>query len=541
MAPAAAQATNPVPNWPRPEVATVANGNSYDLYVNDVKVTSVDVSDPAYRVEATVSTDARSIAVIPDHDGIHGSGLSRIDVATGKVSGIDEGPIASATFSEDSQGLAYAVVHEGTAEVLVSDGTTPGTAFAKFQGRDVRLLGWAADRGRVLVTYNPDVESDARYASIFASIDTRSGELQPILASDPSKELIYADFRLTTVKGEEFVSFVRRSHVYPCGGSESALGLATLDGDIVREYGVTSDTYRVGVWSEDASAVTYEAQACVQEAEDSEKELARLESFNGLYVADVAAGKATQVMHGLSTDYGLSDFRDGTVRVSSSRMGATSIEPGASPVASTTLDAGPPAVLGGEVWAVFTHQLWDTRDQFNGRWSCGPTSAVIGVSDFQLARNPINVNRPAPHQSGFGRYVSDSFAFNGSLFNRVMPDASGRMWAGAHGHIMEAFCNCAGWAREADFIRRVINPWPLVQTMADPAWVRARIDEEKLVVVSGNFTDGRFGHLSVIRGYTDDGRFLVHDTYGLGTDGSWDGANSVYTWDYMAPKQFWAF
>jgi len=41
-------------------------------------------------------------------------------------------------------------------------------------------------------------------------------------------------------------------------------------------------------------------------------------------------------------------------------------------------------------------------------------------------------------------------------------------------------------------------------------------------------------------GYHDNGSFYVHDTYGAGTGGSYDGANQLYTWGYIAPAQMWA-
>jgi hypothetical protein len=48
------------------------------------------------------------------------------------------------------------------------------------------------------------------------------------------------------------------------------------------------------------------------------------------------------------------------------------------------------------------------------------------------------------------------------------------------------------------------------------------------------------GHLSVVIGYHDNGQFYVHDTYGAGTDGSYDGANQLYSWNYIAPVRMWA-
>lgn len=75
--------------------------------------------------------------------------------------------------------------------------------------------------------------------------------------------------------------------------------------------------------------------------------------------------------------------------------------------------------------------------------------------------------------------------------------------------------------------------------MFTAAQVRAFIDQGKFVIMSGRW-GSTAGHLSVVIGYADDGSFWVHDTYGAGTDGSWDGAQQNYTWGYIAPTQMWA-
>lgn len=80
----------------------------------------------------------------------------------------------------------------------------------------------------------------------------------------------------------------------------------------------------------------------------------------------------------------------------------------------------------------------------------------------------------------------------------------------------------------------------MTQGMFDAAWVRARVNENYLIVTSGMYAYGRYAHIGLITGYTDDGRFVVNDPYGNGTDGSWDGAGSIYSWDYIQPSQFWA-
>lgn len=77
---------------------------------------------------------------------------------------------------------------------------------------------------------------------------------------------------------------------------------------------------------------------------------------------------------------------------------------------------------------------------------------------------------------------------------------------------------------------------------AGAQWVRDRINEGKVVVTSGEVFG--YGHIIVIRGYTDDGRFVVNDPYGNGTQPGWgnhnNGGGTIYTWGQISPKYFWA-
>lgn len=48
------------------------------------------------------------------------------------------------------------------------------------------------------------------------------------------------------------------------------------------------------------------------------------------------------------------------------------------------------------------------------------------------------------------------------------------------------------------------------------------------------------GHIILIRGYTNDGRWYVNDPYGSQVSGNYNGNNVIYTWSQIAPAHFWA-
>jgi hypothetical protein len=87
----------------------------------------------------------------------------------------------------------------------------------------------------------------------------------------------------------------------------------------------------------------------------------------------------------------------------------------------------------------------------------------------------------------------------------------------------------------ADYLDRHVSHAVHETATIDPAWIRARIDGRLMVVTMGHFTPAKYGHVALITGYTDDGRFIVNDPYGSDTDGSYDGKSVRYTLAFMDP------
>jgi len=534
-APALAQ---PVPAGQ--EIHTVRTAaRSFAVHVNGVARATVEVSDPAYTVRAVLSADGRTAAVIPDFTGYAGSELRLLDVASGQTRTVARGEVTSATFSADGR-LAYARLG---GEVLTHSGAAGSTVHGTVAGRAPELLGWASGGTALLVAHR---DAAAMVASL-SRFDLATGALAPVLASNPAAGLVYRDFRLATVGGVQRVTAVRATHSYPCAGRDSALVLADERGAVLRTVGTTTDSYRSAVWGSDGRAVAYELQACVaagQKARDRGAALRRMSTVNGVYVRDLATGRAHRVVRGLSHSFPLAGFAAGAVRLASDRLGVrTAPATAVDALAADRLDAAAdgPSTQAKIFPSNFIHQLWDTADDFNGNSACGPTSAVMDLAGYQLASEfGVWVSSPYGHWSPYGGYVSRVYSAYGTTYNAYGPDPNWNWFAGAYGWMVDnpSVGTIHYWL--TDFLDRHVA-YPIAQASnPSPAWIRAQIDANLMVVVSGNFVYGRYGHIALITGYTDDGRFYVNDPYGAGTDGSYDGKNTIYTLDYMRGWAFWA-
>jgi len=146
------------------------------------------------------------------------------------------------------------------------------------------------------------------------------------------------------------------------------------------------------------------------------------------------------------------------------------------------------------------------------------------------------VNYGGYHYTGWGRYVTDAYSYNGTNFNKTKVDYSGHgAWAGAHGWIYDPTYG-AIWSWLFDYMNRHTN-WTL-QRGWDPTWVRNEINRGQLIAVATYLTSA--GHIVLIKGYTDDGRWVVNDPYGVNASGGPGGADQIYTTTAMSPRQVWS-
>ena len=85
----------------------------------------------------------------------------------------------------------------------------------------------------------------------------------------------------------------------------------------------------------------------------------------------------------------------------------------------------------------YIHQLWDTPEDFNGKWACGPTSAAMVLAYYELLESrPIECPDPDPHTNDYGWYVSGVFTHNGQTFDATAPTKDGQ-GAGIYGTVVD--------------------------------------------------------------------------------------------------------
>ncbi len=539
--------------------------STFGVYIErggaSTKVLSVPVNGHVNEltVDATVTRDGRRFAIIPNHDTYAGSQLRTVAIDEGgQERVVEDGLVSSSAWSPDGGELAYVAMAGGTPRVKISDGLGAGRTIAEVDAGSMRLLGWSKDATDLYVVIDKGYELPLY---TFATLDVATGEVTAVFASDPGASVFFRDFRLVqTDDGDVFVSFIKSSTEDPCDGT-SSLNLATVNGSLVAERGVTTDAYRFAQWSSDGADVAYETRACVDKR-DPAAALARIEAFTGLYIERSGAASAEKVVSGALSDYGIASLNDGAVRLTSPTRGVRvldamvtkslgrhvtveQIEPdmplatglGAPGLASIT---SPPSDLAPSLdnTAHYIHQLWDTADWFNGKSACGPTSAVMALAGYQLSEWPQTVSKPSVHTSKYGKYVHDQYTYNGYTFSASSKDPSGNWAKGAYGFIVKDFNQGAIWANVTSYLSKHV-PWVKEGWPADgPTWVKQRLSEGYLVVASGQVFG--FSHLILIKGYTSDGKFIVHDPYGNKLSKDYDGANVIYTWANISPKRFWA-
>lgn len=166
------------------------------------------------------------------------------------------------------------------------------------------------------------------------------------------------------------------------------------------------------------------------------------------------------------------------------------------------------------------HQVWDTVDSFDGNWACGPTSAVMALAYYQkIPARAITINSGGSHTNDYGFYVSNIYDAYGNRFTRSMPDASGRPAQGSYGHGTDNACGgpCGVAWRIQDYIEKhgvateFSGRWNTT-AQQDIDFVRQQIDRGYLVLAAGSFNG--LAHIVLVRGYTDDGQFIINDPYG---------------------------
>lgn len=177
----------------------------------------------------------------------------------------------------------------------------------------------------------------------------------------------------------------------------------------------------------------------------------------------------------------------------------------------------------------YVHQVYDTPNDFNGHWACGATSAIMGIQYFNILPNwDVNCSQPSPHVSHFGRYVSQTYTYNGFTYNIGSEDPNGHLAYGGYGYIVrEDWKDTKGYMRDY-----IINHGIPSAVDWSPTFnkLKAEIDADQPFVVLNNLTS--LGHYILAIGYyTDQYTAIFNDPYGNKNNPGYpnvDGAGAYY-------------
>jgi MYXO-CTERM domain-containing protein len=184
----------------------------------------------------------------------------------------------------------------------------------------------------------------------------------------------------------------------------------------------------------------------------------------------------------------------------------------------------------------YVHQVYDTPNDFNGHWACGPTSTLMCILHFgRLDKWPINVSIPSAHESPYGAYVAHKYTAFGTTFDRMQTDASGKPAYGAYGWATDGGM---GWAwRMQDYAakHKLETSFDATATFTK---LKSATDAGRPVALSTNLTSA--GHIVTVKGTTSDGKLIVNDPYGNRNAGymNYSGEDVIYTFAEVKAKWF---
>ena len=189
----------------------------------------------------------------------------------------------------------------------------------------------------------------------------------------------------------------------------------------------------------------------------------------------------------------------------------------------------------------YIHQCYDTPEDFDGRWACGATSAVMILAYYKkLSSWPEQVKLPQPHTSNYGNYVCRRYTYGNYTFDEAAPQPNGKHAYGAYGYIHSP----DGLARPGKVVDYFQKHGLAAQVDYTPTEqeIKAALDAGNPVWASTSLTSS--GHIVVIKGYTSDGFYIVNDPFGSKpyADANWgdyDGADVKYSWSEMGIGGKW--
>lgn len=208
---------------------------------------------------------------------------------------------------------------------------------------------------------------------------------------------------------------------------------------------------------------------------------------------------------------------------------------GATPIATAPGSNGPPPPPDSSsmIDVPYMHQLWDTPDEFDGGWSCGPTSLMQTIGRYSILPNAdITCSWPYAHTSHWGNYIPYTYSYGGYTYD-TWGVAAGGDCQGAHGFVCLEYGG-ALWSQMTAFLNQhgVGSDWAGTSFDTLLGEVAAGYPMVASVSVLG------YGHIISVKGFATAGGSAIHsiivnDPYGNAGTGDWgnyDGDSAVYDW-----------
>ncbi|MEE4310284.1 MAG: CARDB domain-containing protein [candidate division KSB1 bacterium] len=181
--------------------------------------------------------------------------------------------------------------------------------------------------------------------------------------------------------------------------------------------------------------------------------------------------------------------------------------------------------------APYIHQVYDTPDWFlAGHSACGATAAMMGIAYYKvLPEWPCTCSYPYSHKSDYGRYISDTYSFNGYTYNIRGYNSRGNYGYGGFGFIVQN-----NWANTKEYMALYLRQHKIGSSV-DWNPTLTKIDNElssdrPFVVLTSITTSG---HYQLVVGHDPGSHsIVVNDPYGNDNQGymNYNGKKVTYDW-----------
>jgi Tol biopolymer transport system component len=178
----------------------------------------------------------------------------------------------------------------------------------------------------------------------------------------------------------------------------------------------------------------------------------------------------------------------------------------------------------------YIHQVYDTPNWFSGSWACGATSAMMALQYYSTLPNwDCTVSVPTSHVSHFGRYICETYTYNGYTYNTASPDPNGTSATGGYGYIVRN-----DWADTRGYMRDYIIQHGLGSSVDwSPTWseLQTEVNNNHPFVLLNMLTSA--GHYITTIGYFSGQQTAIfNDPYGNKNNGymNYSGAGVYYDW-----------